>query len=380
MSSSRSILTEEDVRALVRGADEAQRARAALKICRRIDDQPLPPEDRKAAQDILRLMAADAAETVRRTLATTLKASALLPRDVALQLARDVEAVATPVLNFSPAFTDEDLAAIVAAGSAAKQVAVAYRPVLPRPVTAALAEHGAEEALRIACANDNADFAEGALQQALDRFPTSESLRTAIVYRQVLPLGVSERLMRLVSGAMREHLMEHHGVVEDAAAALTTEALELATLDLAEEAGRAADAADFAAHLNRSGRLTASLLLRALAQGHMNFFEHGVAELAGVPHHRTWMMIHDAGPLGLRAIYERAGLPTRLFPAFRAGVDTYKAVELAGGTHDRDRFREDVIQRFLTQHHGATREELEYLMERLDQATAAAPQAQATAA
>ncbi|HEX8569368.1 MAG TPA: DUF2336 domain-containing protein [Caulobacteraceae bacterium] len=380
MSASRSILTEADVRALVRGVHESERAEAAYKICRRIEDQPLPPEDRKAAQDILRLMVADAGETVRRALAVTLKASPLLPRDVALQLAADVETIATPVLNFSPAFTDDDLAQIIVSGSGAKQVAVAYRPVLPRVATSALAEHGVEEALRIACANDNADFAEGALQQVLDRFPSSDALRAAMVHRQALPLGVSERLMRLVSGALREHLVEHHGVVEDTAAALTTEALEIATLDLAEEGGRAADAADFAAHLSKSGRLTASLLLRALAQGHMNFFEHGVAELAGVPHARTWLMIHDAGPLGLRAIYERAGLPSRLFPAFRAGVDTYKAVELEGGTHDRDRFREDVIQRFLTQHQGATRDELEYLLERLDQATAAAPQPQASAA
>ena len=78
MISSRSILTEADVRALVRGTDAAERADAAWKICRRIDDEPLPPEERKAAQDILRLMAADAAETVRRALAVTLKASPLL--------------------------------------------------------------------------------------------------------------------------------------------------------------------------------------------------------------------------------------------------------------------------------------------------------------
>ena len=82
MIHNRSVLTEADVRALVRSGDEAERAEAAYKICRRIDDQPLPPEERKAAQDILRLMAADAAESVRKALAVTLKASPLLPRDV----------------------------------------------------------------------------------------------------------------------------------------------------------------------------------------------------------------------------------------------------------------------------------------------------------
>ena len=64
----------------------------------------------------------------------------------------------------------------------------------------------------------------------------------------------------------------------------------------------------------------------------MALFEHGMAELAGTPHHRTWLMIHDAGPLGLRAIYERAGLPPRLFPAFRAGVDTCRQLQAEGGT------------------------------------------------
>ena len=32
---------------------------------------------------------------------------------------------------------------------------------------------------------------------------------------------------------------------------------------------------------------------------------------------------HDAGPLGLKAIYDRSGLPVRLYPAFRAAVDTF---------------------------------------------------------
>jgi len=74
----------------------------------------------------------------------------------------------------------------------------------------------------------------------------------------------------------------------------------------------------FTAYLNKMQRLTASLLLRALAHGHMTFFEWAIAELSGVPHHRTWLMIHDAGELGLKAIYERAGF-RRAAAAFRAG-------------------------------------------------------------
>ena len=99
----------------------------------------------------------------------------------------------------------------------------------------------------------------------------------------------------------------------------------------------------------------------------MAFFEHGVAELAGVPHHRTWLMIHDAGPLGLRAIYDRAGLPARLFPAFRAGVDTFHAMEFDGGARDQERFQERILQRFLTQPATPVKEDVDYLLEKMDQ-------------
>jgi uncharacterized protein (DUF2336 family) len=350
--------------------------RSAHKICRSIDNRPLSrpltAEERSAAQDILRVMAADAAEGVRRALAVTLKSSTVLPRDVALKLARDVESVSVPILNFSPAFTDEDLAELVRQGTGVRQTAIAYRPELSQTVTAALAEYGVEEALKIACANDNANFSEAALRKVVDRFPHSDRVKAAVGYRAWLPLAVAERLAHMSAGALREHLISHHGVSEAAAAGLTTDSLERATVDLAEQASEAMDVAAFAAHLGRTGRLTASLLLRALAQGNMAFFEHSVAELAGVPHQRTWVMIHDAGPLGLRAIYERAGLPARLFPAFRAGVDTYRSVHFEGVPHDRDKFRERMIQRFLTQHQGASREDLEYLLERLDAATAPA--------
>jgi uncharacterized protein (DUF2336 family) len=103
----------------------------------------------------------------------------------------------------------------------------------------------------------------------------------------------------------------------------------------------------------------------------MTFFEWAVAELAGVPHHRTWLMIHDAGPLGLRAIYERAGLPARLYPAFRLAVDTFHSVEFDGSVHDKERFQEKMLQRFLTQPQPAGREDVDYLLEKMDRVSEA---------
>jgi uncharacterized protein (DUF2336 family) len=367
MATTRSALTDEDIRTLVKGVSAAERAAAAYKLCQTIDSAELSDEDREAAAEILRVMAADAAGMVRRALVVTLKASPLVPRDVALKLARDVEEISLPMLNVSPVFLDEDLARIVRLGGPVRQLAIARRPMLSQTVTDAIAEFGAERAVEEACANDNADFAEGALQQVMARFEKHEKVLAAVAYRNVLPLSVSEKLVTLVSDQVREHLIAHHTVAPETALGIALGAAERATVDLVDEAGRAADVKGFVGHLAAEGRLSASLLLRGLAQGHMTFFEWGLAELAGVPHHRTWLMIHDAGPLGLRAIYERAGLPARLFPAFRAAVDTYHSLEFDGGARDLERFQEHMLQRFLTQPDNAAREDVDYLLDKMDQ-------------
>ena len=367
MATTRSALTEEDIRTLVKGATADERAIAARKLCRSIDTGALSEADRESAAEILRIMAADAAELVRKAIVETLHASIDVPRDVALRLARDVESIALPMLNFSPVFTDADLMEIVRLGGSARQLAIAKRPTLSRKVTDALAQHGSERAVAAACANDNADFGEGGLQTAIGRFERSERVLAAMAYRAVLPISVSERLVSLVSDRVRAHLISHHALAPEVALQIAFGAAERATVDLVDQAGRSADIRGFVVHLNHGKRLTASLLLRGLAHGHMTFFEWGVAELAGVPHHRTWLMIHDAGPLGLRAIYERAGLPARLFPAFRAAVDTFHAMEFDGGHRDVERFQERMLQRFLSQPQSAAREDVDYLLDKMDQ-------------
>ena len=371
MATTRAALTDADISSLVRGATPDERAVAAHKICRRIEDAQLTDEDRDVACEILRVMAADAAELVRRALAVTLKSSDILPRDVAIQLAKDVESVATPLLSFSPVYTDEDLAEIIRFSGPVRQIAIASRATLSETVTTALVEHGSEVAVRTACANDNAAFAETGLQKAISRFANSQNLLAAVAYRRVLPLSVAERLVNMVGDQVRDHLVNHHALAPEIAIQIAVGARERATIDLVDQAGRTADVERFVVHLAANDRLTASLLLRALAHGHMTFFEWGVAELAKVPHHRTWLMIHDAGPLGLRAIYERAGLPVRLFPAFRAGVDTFHTVEFDGGSRDQQRFQERMLERFLTQATPAPKEDLDYLIEKLDRAAKA---------
>lgn len=366
MTAIRSRLTDADVRRLVKSTDEDERAAAAHKLCRSMDRGELSQQDREAAQKILRLMAQDAAELVRRAMAVTLKASDLIPHDVARQLAADVDGVALPIIGFSPVFTDEDLIEIVRAGSSVRQVAVAARPFVSRDVSEAVAEVACEEAVRTLAANDDADIGERGLNRAVDRFGQSAEMVAALAYRQALPLSVTERLIELASEAVRDHLVSRHSLAPETAIRLAAHARERATVDLVDQAEREPDLAQFCARLNGRKALTASLLLRALARGQMAFLEHGLAELAGATRARAALMVHDAGPLGLKALYDRAGLPPRLFHAFRAGVDTFRGMQAEGKDTTGEDFRQRMLERFLTQRPAAPREDLAWLMERLD--------------
>lgn len=368
MTTSRARLTDLDLHRLIKSGDDDERATAAHKLCRTIDRADLSSTDREAAEKILRVLAGDVAEMVRRALAVTLKSSDLLPRDVARRLARDVDTVAMPIIGFSPAFTDEDLIEIVRGGSSARQVAVASRPKVSRDVADVIASDAGELAVRALAANDNADLSERSMGRALERFGQAPELVAAMAYRRVLPMAITEKLIGLASDAVREHLLTRHALAPETAIQLAQFTRERATVDLIDQAGVSTDLPTFVATLNARKALSASLLLRGLARGQMAFFEQGLSELAGVAHDRAWLMIHDAGPLGLKAIYDRAGLPPRLFQAFRAGVDTWRGMQAEGVVLSGDRFQQRMLERFLTQRPNAPREDLTYLLERLDRA------------
>ncbi len=64
----RAKLTDSDIRTLIKGPTEEDRAHAAHKICRCIDEAELSPEERAHAEGIIAIMAQDAAVLVRRAL------------------------------------------------------------------------------------------------------------------------------------------------------------------------------------------------------------------------------------------------------------------------------------------------------------------------
>jgi uncharacterized protein (DUF2336 family) len=362
----RSSLTEEDIHRLVRGDSPEERAAATAKICQRIDRIELSPEDRESAQQILEMLASDTAILVRQALAVTLRNSPKLPREIALRLAKDVDLVAVPVLKNSPMLTEEDLVELVLAGSESKQVAIAERATLSEGLTEVIALYGSKAAVETAAANDGAAFSDDAYAGVLKRFEHDNGVKGALISRSTLPLHVTEKLIAMVTGELFDRLVNKHELPPQLAIEIASGTRERSTLDLVEQAGLSSDPPRFVQQLHLNGRLTPSLIMRSLCLGHMNFVEHALAELAGVPHSKAWLMVHDAGTLGMKTIFERAGLPSGMFTAFRLAVDIFHKTDMDGGPGDKERFRQRMVERVLTQFQAIPRADLEYLLEKLN--------------
>ena len=122
--------------------------------------------------------------------------------------------------------------------------------------------------------------------------------------------------------------------------------------------------------LHENDRLTASIILRALCMGDLEFFEAAMAELSGIPLTNMRALIHDKGHLGLKAAFKQAGMPANYFPAARAAIDVAAETEFDGGENDRQRYARRMIERILTQYgkYGIEFEsgDIDYLLTKMD--------------
>jgi uncharacterized protein (DUF2336 family) len=359
-------LSEADIRALLKGETDEDRALGCYRLCRRIEAVALSPRERGFAEQILHIVIAGAADRVRRALAVTLKASPNLPPDLARRLARDIDSIAIPVLESSPTLSDEELAEILESAEPARQFAIARRQKLSAIVTTALCKFAVNGAIVQALGNHNAIFDEEGLIHAIDRFPSVEALLEAVIDQPVLPILVAEKLAARLTGELFDRLVERHAVPPQMAIDLATDTRERAGVDLVAQAGLQSNLSRYVQQLHLNGRLTPSFVLRALCQGEVRLVEHAFAELAGVPHNKAWLLVHDGGTIGLRALFERANMPPSLYPAFRAAIEVLHDTEFDGSLDDKTRFKKRMIERVLTRFQSIPAADLGYLLEKLD--------------
>ncbi|MEQ9567071.1 MAG: DUF2336 domain-containing protein, partial [Pseudomonadales bacterium] len=293
-------ITKDDLTKLVQDPSGQNRAETADKISREFTTETLSDSERVLAEDIFRLMIRDAEVRVRKALAKNLAQTPLVPHDVAATLARDVDEVALPVLEFSEVLNDDDLVDIIGdnTDSVEKQRAIASRAHVSEIVSATLVDIGHEDVMVDLMSNQGAEISEITLQKVVSDFGDNERIQKPMIERNHLPITIAERLVTLVSDRMRAQLISRGHIPEGIVNAVMTQSQESATIGLLGDGVEDRDVELLVEHLYTNNRLTSGLILRALCMGDVSFFEAALAKRAGVSLINTRILIHDSGPFG----------------------------------------------------------------------------------
>jgi uncharacterized protein (DUF2336 family) len=170
------------------------RAKSVERLASRFASGGLSEDDRHAVADALRLALYDSEPLVRRVLADAVKLAADLPHDILLALARDVAAVATPVLEHARALSEEDMLPIAQQGETAHRFAIAGRRHISERLAALLCRAGERAVMLRLLNNEGAALSEATLHRMLDVFPDHPAVAEAIGRRRLLPVSVGSRL------------------------------------------------------------------------------------------------------------------------------------------------------------------------------------------
>lgn len=330
----------------VRSAPAGERAEATGALARAYLHSDLSKEDRGAAEGAMIMLLDDPSPLVRRALAEALAGSADAPHAVIHALASDHADIAALVLARSPLLIDAELVDVITSGSRDLQTAIASRVPLQSAVAAAIAEAGPVEACLAALENPHAAFPPASFDRLVTRFGRVGAVREAMFARADLPMAARHVLMGMLSSLLADFAVDREWLARSRADQVVRDARDRGTVAIAA-LGPDSDTRPLVRHLRACGQLTAGLVLRALLSGHVAMFEEVLAELSGLPLGRVQALVHGRGAAGFRAVYEKAGMPASVFPAFREAVTALH--EASSEDAVSSRLKRQVVERVLAQ-------------------------------
>lgn len=341
-----SIIQSLDVQKLAADPSPQSRADTARKVAMGLEDNAFSKAEMEIAFSMLRLLVRDAAVAVRTALADVLHRNPWVPPDVAEALASDIDTIALPMLEFSPALRTEFLLSIVhERRSMDKLRAIAARPLVPETVTEALIECGDESVVKAAVNNTSVFFSTRAFDLALDRFGQLAEVNEPLSYRSDLPASVFNRVLTLVADGVRVHLIEAHNLDPNRVGLLASAARDRAMLEMSRDFTAVGFSALFH-QLREDGRLNPQLILRSVCMGYLAFFEYAIATLANHPPGATRILLRD--PNGVASICRRAKFPAAMIPIATIALEAARELEAEGRGLSATQFSRRVVERVMT--------------------------------
>ena len=301
---------------LARDKDELVRRQLAGKIAVLLPelDADAQTQALKYLVEVIEILAQDQAARVRRIVAETLKDMTSAPPQVIQRLARDTQVmVASPVLEFSPLLSDQDLLEIIEEGCASgKLSAISRRKGVGEQVTDAIVATEDEDAITALLENSGAQIREEILDSLVEAAVEVSAWHEPLVSRPRLSIKAVRKLAGFVAASLLDCLKAREDLDRKTARMVAKEVRR--RLDGQEEEDSAPGGGTpetRAAHLFECGGLDDAVLTRALNGGDRDMVRHGLALRAGLPLSLIDHILAAHSAKGVTALAWKAGCPMR---------------------------------------------------------------------
>lgn len=356
-------LSPEDVERLLNDNTAEIRLSMADKIATAYGGATFGAGESQIAEQIFRLMLRDTEVKVRAAMAQQLKESQSIPRDIVMTMAHDVEEVALPVLQFSEVLTDKELLQLIAEfKDPAKHVAISRRHKVSGDVSGALVETGNPDVVGELVKNNGADLSNATLERIIAEHSDKQGVMDVLASRHALPTGVAEKLVAHVSGALGDALKKKYNIVSKEITKQVEKTRETATTGIIRYSMTDEELETIARSLMAYKRLTPSIILNALCQGHWRFFNLALAKMAGIPVENAAKLLRDKSGMGFKALYKKSGLPDSMYGPVRLLYHTVYDLFNQGVTPMQPEFPNSVVSRLLQEAEGEDIENMSYII------------------
>ncbi|HEY4115231.1 MAG TPA: DUF2336 domain-containing protein [Rhizomicrobium sp.] len=301
-------------RILADDADDDVRAELARKIGRLIPNLPDDASEKVRALTVetLERLARDQLPRVRAILAEEIKLLDCVPKRVVKELARDVESVAAPILEYSPLLSDADLSEIISTAQAAYVlVAIAKRRPVSGNISAAIAEALCVPAISALLANSSAEIRQQTLDKIIENGSRIKEWHLPLVLRSELSQRAIRRLAGFVGASLVEKLAERRGLDEETRDFLARKVREQIDQGCMDDTDPGANAAEEVRRLFKSGNLTDAAVEGAAEAGRRDFIVAALAKLANVPADTVRRILDSHSAKPVTALVWCAGLNMR---------------------------------------------------------------------
>jgi len=343
----------EDVESLKRSPLPEVRETIAKRICDYYNHAVFEGEEEKIACDIIRLFAKDVELRVRKALAESLKRNPDIPHDVAIRLANDELDVAIPILEFSKVLTEGDLLEIiVSTENVGKLIAITKRDDVTNNMSSALVLKRSEEVCSSLFKNKTAQISEETLLIAAEEFAKSGDVVNSLINRGNLPIGVVEKMISFTTDELKSKIEKQLKYKSADSKDIAVETYERATLGLLSDepiidssqkvrseqnmTSSTVKSEQLARHLYSNKKLTSSIILRAICEGNLDFFEASLSVCSRIPLINVRALVRSAEKNAICSLFQRADFPISVADSICVILEFIKKEKYKGKAFDQN--------------------------------------------